>query len=64
MCMHSDFNVSQNYGLCKKHTYEHLKHSDKERQLSIHEYGTCSSFEYDYSGGFIDSTWFEFLKGE
>lgn len=31
---------------CKKHTYQHLKHTDKNRQLSIHYTGYCDGHEW------------------
>lgn len=33
------------WGTCKISCYEHLKHSDSTRQMSIFRYGTCSKFE-------------------
>ncbi len=42
-CVHSLFpNPNTDWGTCYKHTYEHLKHSNQKRQLSIHRSGVCA----------------------
>lgn len=33
------------WGTCGKHKYEHLKHSESERQVSINRYGSCGEYE-------------------
>ena len=44
-CKYGNF-PNNDFGTCSVHTYEHLKHSEKERELSIHKYGICeNSFE-------------------
>jgi hypothetical protein len=41
-CVHSFFpNERTAWGTCSKYTYDHLKHSDAKRQLSIHRSGKC-----------------------
>lgn len=40
-CLHSDFN-SNDFGLCCEIEYNHLKHTDKKRKLSIHKTGHCN----------------------
>ncbi len=32
------------WGTCSHHTYDHLKHSDTNRQLSIHKSGRCDDY--------------------
>lgn len=44
ICAHSIF-PNDSWGTCSIHTYSHEKHSDKERQLSIHRSGICPQFE-------------------
>lgn len=45
-CVHGDFKgKAQVFGTCKIHTYDHLKHSDSTRQLSIHAHGHCSEYK-------------------
>ena len=44
-CVHSFFpNRQTEWGTCSKHTYDHLKHSDEKRQLSIHRFGWCDDY--------------------
>jgi hypothetical protein len=41
-CVHSLFpNERTAWGTCAKHQYDHLKHNDQTRQLSIHRSGRC-----------------------
>jgi hypothetical protein len=43
-CVHSLFDIGIQYsdfGTCKIHEYEHQKHSDQKRKLSINKYGKC-----------------------
>ncbi len=43
LCMHSSFPIN-NWGTCNQSLYMHLKHKEF-RDLSIHKYGSCSSFD-------------------
>ena len=45
LCKNSKFNFGKSFGVCRKHRYEHLKHSEKDREMSIHICGICSDFE-------------------
>ena len=45
-CIHGTFWDSE-WGTCKIHTYNHLKHTAKTRQLSITIFGSCSKHEID-----------------
>lgn len=46
LCVHSSFSsLSGQWGECEKHTYDHQKHSESRRLLSIYRGGTCNSFE-------------------
>jgi len=49
LCKNSRFELYHAYfGTCNKKQYKHLKHSDKNRQLSINRYGVCKDeFELD-----------------
>lgn len=43
ICRHS--NLSRDgWGVCEKHSYSHLKHSNDQRQLSITRMGSCRDF--------------------
>ncbi len=65
-CKHGNFLVKGGpYGACKLHTYEHLKHTDSVRQLSVHRFGCCKDFEAATNLNLvtsIDYTWEEFIK--
>lgn len=39
------------FGDCDAHIYEHQKHSDQKRHLSVFRYGSCSKWE---AGGEVD----------
>lgn len=45
-CIHGRFTPHTIWGTCSKYAYEHLKHTDADRQLSIHKYGACPSAEF------------------
>lgn len=46
-CKFSGIEDRQEWGVCMKHTYKHLKHTGEERQLSIHRTGVCVTHETD-----------------
>lgn len=37
------------WGTCVNHTYQHEKHTGEERDLSINQFGYCTSFELEES---------------
>lgn len=43
-CKHSALRGS--WGVCLKHKYNHQKHTQTERQLSIHRSGSCKYHEF------------------
>lgn len=46
MCQHSEFsNQTTLWGVCLIQNYNHLKHTDSTRQLSICKYGSCGKFK-------------------
>jgi hypothetical protein len=45
-CRHGMFS-NTDWGTCQVRTYEHLKHSEATRQLSINRYGFCDEDTYD-----------------
>jgi len=46
ICQHADLSAD-GWGYCNAHTYEHLKHSETESRLSVHQMGSCGSFIRD-----------------
>lgn len=40
-CDHSRFNNMSSFGVCRLHRYEHMKHTDATRELSIFRDGHC-----------------------
>ncbi len=45
MCTHSNFVANSVWGGCSEHAYDHLKHTEPAKPLSIHVFGSCPSFE-------------------
>jgi hypothetical protein len=46
LCRYSKF-PNNEWGTCSLHNYEHLKHSDAKRQLSVVKYGGCPQYIED-----------------
>jgi hypothetical protein len=46
-CIHARFKPRNVWGTCSKYAYDHMKHTDSHRQLSIYKFGTCPSAEVD-----------------
>ena len=63
LCRHGIFNYSGNFGYCNMQEYSHLKHSAKERNLSISRYGNCTNFKYDQQYDVMLHGFKEFLEG-
>jgi hypothetical protein len=61
MCKHGDFKSGTNWGVCKAHIYDHVKHTEATRQLSTYKYGHCPMFELDERIEQELKTWTEFL---
>ncbi len=58
-CKSGDFVASMPWGTCMKFTYDHLKHTDEQRNVSIHRSGVCLHFEEseaekEYLGAFAE----------
>lgn len=47
LCIHSDFQPGAEWGTCKIIEYQHRKHTQTDRQLSIYKAGVCSEVELD-----------------
>jgi hypothetical protein len=45
LCKHGQFLPSVDWGSCSVTMYEHQKHSESHRQLSIYRGGSCAKFE-------------------
>jgi len=43
LCKHGMFAGRSDFGTCAIKTYDHLKHTGSDRQLSINRYGACAS---------------------
>ena len=48
LCLHGNF-PSYEWGTCRLYKYNHLKHSETTRELSIHKFGSCKHFELNES---------------
>lgn len=44
-CIHQNFGIASNWGTCAIHQYDHAKHTQTKRQLSIYIYGCCPDHE-------------------
>lgn len=46
-CKHAEpFLAHNNWSTCRKHLYQHLKHTGEMRQMSILKFGVCRDFEF------------------
>lgn len=62
ICKHGCFQPHSQWGTCSQHQYEHLKHSESGRQLSIHRAGSRSDFHMEEREGQILHAFSEFLS--
>lgn len=58
-CQHFVGTLSTMWGDCRFYAYEHVKHADNPRDLSVHVMGTCPKFVESMAmrphlGGFAD----------
>ena len=42
-CMHANY-FNDDWSTCKIHVYNHQKHSESLREMSIFKYGSCSQY--------------------
>lgn len=73
MCRHGEFIPSvvlgcelpiySSWGTCGLHTYEHQKHTDAKRQLSIYRGGSCSEFRINDDVAAELGAFAEFIDG-
>jgi hypothetical protein len=50
------------WGTCKFYTYQHIKHTDQTRQLSVHAMGGCRKWERNTNIDPFGLAWFEFIE--
>lgn len=62
LCKHGRFVKNSDFGVCWFHTYQHLKHSDAIRNLSVLRYGSCPGFEMDKQAEGVIHKYSEFLS--
>lgn len=48
VCAYSRFEENRDFGTCTKYQYEHKKHTEKMRDLSIFKYGKCEKITTFY----------------
>jgi len=46
VCNFRNFNLGAEFGMCLCYKYEHKKHTESKRHLSINRYGHCRSFRW------------------
>ncbi len=61
-CNFAMMNNVQPFGTCQHHSYDHKKHSDTVRELSINRYGACG--DHLWCKGFLANIglWEQFIK--
>ena len=62
MCVHGDFD-GNDFGVCFKHSYQHLKHTGDNRDLSVFKYGSCPDFKMTGQAKTYMHAYTEFLNG-
>jgi hypothetical protein len=54
--------ITGNWGTCHLYTYDHLKHNEKSRYLSVHASGYCARFVMKESFSFGIHGFQEFME--
>jgi len=65
ICIHGRFATTCDwFGCCEAKQYQHQKHSDSQRQLSVYRYGSCDDFRInsDIDDMLLGQQWSEFLE--
>lgn len=62
LCKHGVFVGMNEWGGCAIQTYDHLKHTEARRQLSIFKGGSCSLFEEADRVSDVLGAYHEFLR--
>lgn len=62
LCRHGVFAGASHFGGCAIQQYDHLKHTESRRQLSIFRGGSCSLFEPSDQARGILGAYHEFLS--
>ena len=47
LCRFARFSITNLWGDCSRHTYQHLKHTGPARNMSVSRFGVCDKFEPD-----------------
>lgn len=63
MCAHAEISADQDWGTCRRYSYEHEKHTGPFRQLSINRHGHCAGFEPSQDAPVKLGKFAEFLAG-
>lgn len=65
VCEHGQFpgGPSQRWGTCAIHQYEHLKHTENPRQMSVCSFGFCPQFKVSAVQRALMGTWAELMDG-
>lgn len=64
VCANAQIEPGRDWGTCAVKTYQHEKHSDSTRQLSIYRYGRCDDFTARADLPFVLDKFAEFLPEE
>lgn len=52
---------AQRWGTCAVHQYEHLKHSENPRQMSVCAFGFCPQFKLSETQKALMGSWTQFM---
>lgn len=61
ICKHAEF-AESDWSICLVHEYNHLKHSENVRHLSVNRYGHCNDFNIGPVAVMSLNKWSEFIK--
>lgn len=62
LCIYANFNPRTGWGTCSYHKYEHQKHNDGDRDLSISRYGSCEQFKLSQEEALKLERFTEFMR--
>lgn len=64
MCEYGQFpgGSVQRWGTCAVHQYEHLKHTDNPRQMSVCSFGFCPQFKVSETQRALMGSWATFMS--
>lgn len=62
LCVFGKFKPNNDFGHCINNHYDHEKHTDSHRYLSIHRSGSCADFQWDTTKQILIGRFEEFVE--